>query len=166
MRRLILFRHGKSDWDADFATDHERPLSERGERAATTMGVLLRDLGEAPDRIISSTAVRAESTVELARISGGWSGPLELDEALYGASPDGALAVVAKRGEDAERLMLVGHEPTWSMLAARLTGGSIAVRTGSIIGIDLATNGWPDARQAKGTLAYALHPRLFERWTP
>jgi phosphohistidine phosphatase len=164
MRRLILFRHGKSDWDADFDADHERPLSERGKRAATTMGVLLRDLGEAPDRIVSSTAVRAESTAELARISGGWSGPLELDEALYGASPVGALAVAAERGDDAERLMLVGHEPTWSMLAARLTGGSIVVRTGSIIGIDLSVDGWGDAQQARGTLAYALHPRLFERW--
>lgn len=166
MRRLILFRHGKSDWDADYGADHERPLNERGKRAATTMGLLLRDLGEAPDRIVSSTAVRAESTAELARISGGWSGPLELDDALYGASPEGALAVAAARGGDAERLMLVGHEPTWSMLATHLTGGSIAVRTGSIIGIDLSMGGWAQAPQTRGTLAYALHPRLFQRWAP
>lgn len=164
MLRLILFRHGKSDWDAEYGADHERPLSERGKRAAATMGALLRDLGEAPDRIVSSTAVRAESTAELARISGGWSGPLELDETLYGSSPEGALAVAAARGGDAARLMLVGHEPTWSMLATRLTGGTIAVRTGSIIGIDLSVGGWPQAPRARGTVAYALHPRMFERW--
>lgn len=165
MRRLILFRHGKSDWEADYDGDRERPLSERGKRAAATMGMLLRDIGETPDRIISSTAVRAESTAELARLSGGWSGPLELDDALYGGSPEGALAVAADRGGDAERLMLVGHEPTWSMLTTRLTGGRVDVRTGSIIGIDLPVAEWAKAPGAAGRLAYALHPRMFKGWS-
>lgn len=164
MRRLILFRHGKSDWDAEYGADHERPLSERGERAAATMGLLLRAVGETPDRIISSTAVRAESTAELARVSGGWSGPLELSEDLYGASPAGVLDVAARHGKDAERLMLVGHEPTYSRLATQLTGGRIDVRTGSIVGIDLAIEDWRRAPQATGSLAYALHPKMFKDW--
>lgn len=166
MRRLILFRHGKSDWDAEYAQDHERPLAERGERAAATMGALLREIGEAPDRIVCSTAVRAESTAEIARLSGGWSGPLELSDELYGASPAGALAVAAHHGRDADRLMLVGHEPTWSMLAMKLTGGRIDLRTGSVVGIDLAVDDWGQATKAKGTVAYALHPKLFKDWKP
>ena len=166
MRRLMLFRHGKSDWDADYRHDHERPLAPRGERAATTMGVVLRQIGEAPDRIISSTAVRAESTAEMARLSGGWSGPLELSDDLYGASPSGVLAVAARHGGSAERLMLVGHEPTWSMVTTQLTGGRVAVRTGTVVAIDLDIDDWSRTSQASGTVAYALHPRMFKDWKP
>ncbi len=164
MLRLQLFRHGKSDWDADFNHDRDRPLNSRGERAATTMGVVLREMGEVPDRIVSSTAVRAETTAEMARLAGGWSGPLTLSEELYGSSPASTLEVAARHGGDAERLMLVGHEPTWSMLATHLTGGSIAVRTGTVVGIDLSIDDWAQAPEATGTLAYALHPKLFSGW--
>lgn len=164
MHRLMLFRHGKSDWDAEYARDHDRPLNPRGERAANTMGVVLRRLGETPDRIVSSTAVRAESTAEMARLAGGWSGPLELADALFGASPAGVLAVAAQRGGDAERLMLVGHEPTWSMLTTHLTGGRVDVRTGTVVAIDLDIDDWSQAPKASGTVAYALHPKMFEDW--
>lgn len=166
MRRLMLFRHGKSDWDADYGQDRDRPLNRRGERAANTMGIVLRRLGEAPDRIVSSTAVRAESTAEMARLAGGWSGPLELADALYGASPAQVLSVAARHGGDAERLMLVGHEPTWSMLTTQLTGGRVAVRTGTVVAIDLDIDDWSQAPKATGTVAYALQPRMFEDWKP
>lgn len=130
------------------------------------MGAVLRRLGEAPDRIVSSTAVRAEATAEMARLSGGWSGPLELSDDLYGASPAEVLAVAARHGGDADRLMLVGHEPTWSMLTTQLTGGRVAVRTATVVGIDLDVEDWSQATEASGTLAYALHPRMFKDWTP
>lgn len=130
------------------------------------MGMVLRRLGETPDRILSSTALRAESTAEMARLAGGWSGPLELADALYGASPAGVLAVAARQGGDAERLMLVGHEPTWSMLTTHLTGGRVDVRTGTVVAIDLDIDHWSQAPQASGTVAYALHPKMFEDWQP
>ena len=162
MPRLILFRHGKSDWNASVRGDRDRPLNRRGERAAQTMGVVLRKMGEVPDRVVTSPAVRAESTAALARLSGGWSAPLEIAEALYGAGPDEALDIAARCGAGAERLMLVGHEPTWSQLAARITGGRIAVRTATVLGFDLDTPSWNGAAQARGVLAYALHPRMFD----
>jgi phosphohistidine phosphatase len=157
----MLMRHGKSDWNAAFAVDHERPLAERGRRAATTMGVVLRRAGETPDKVVSSTAVRAETTAELARIGGGWSTPLELDEDLYGAGPAEAIAVAARRGGASERLMLVGHEPTWSMLTTRLTGGRVPVRTATVVAVDIDAPAWESAAGAGGSLAYVIHPRFF-----
>lgn len=32
MKRLILFRHAKSDWDDPVARDFDRPLNSRGKR--------------------------------------------------------------------------------------------------------------------------------------
>jgi len=161
MRRLMLFRHGKSDWDASYDTDHGRPLAKRGRRAASTMGAALRKMAEVPDVLVSSTAERAEATAELARVAGGWSCPLSLAPDLYGAGPEGALHIAARHGGDAERLMLVGHEPAWSSLAMRLTGGRIAVKTGTVLAIDLHIDTWDDAPNAEGVLAFAIHPRMF-----
>ena len=48
MKSVILFRHGKSDWGANYDHDHERPLSKRGIRDAKKMGkfLFLQNLAE------------------------------------------------------------------------------------------------------------------------
>ena len=65
-RSIIIFRHGKSDWDATYSKDHDRPLSSRGIEASKKMGRFLKDIKTIPDIIISSTAVRTKTTAELA----------------------------------------------------------------------------------------------------
>ena len=159
----MLLRHGKSDWDTTNRGDRNRPLSRRGERASATMGLVLRKMDEVPDRIVSSPALRAEATATIVRLSGGWDSPLEIAEDLYGAGPEAALEVAARCGGDAERLMLVGHEPTWSYLEEHLTGGRIAVRTATVLAFDLDASSWADVTRSRGTLAYALHPRMFDQ---
>ncbi len=162
MLRLMLFRHGKSDWNANTRGDRDRPLNARGERAATTMGLVLRRMREIPDLVISSPAVRAETTAVLARISGGWDSRLEIADDLYGAGPESALAVAARCGGDVERVMLVGHEPTWSLLAQQITGGRIMVKTATVLAFDLNIEKWTDAGRVTGSLAFAVHPRMFD----
>ena len=159
----MLLRHGKSDWETTNRGDRNRPLSQRGERASETMGLVLRKMGEVPDRIVSSPALRAEATATIARLSAGWDSPLEIAEGLYGSGPGAALEVAARCGGDAGRLMLVGHEPTWSYLAERITGGRISVRTATVLAFDLDAGSWEEAPQSSGTLAYALHPRMFDK---
>lgn len=159
----MLLRHGKSDWETTNRGDRNRPLSRRGEKASETMGLVLRMMGEVPDRIVSSPALRAEATATIARLSGGWDSPLEIAEDLYGSGPGAALEVAARCGGDAGRLMLVGHEPTWSYLAERITGGRISVRTATVLAFDLDAGSWEGAPRSRGTLAYALHPRMFDK---
>lgn len=158
MHRLMLMRHGKSDWDASYGADHDRPLAPRGERSARAMGELLRAMGEIPDLVVTSSAVRAEATAELARIAGGWDCPLRVDDNLYGAGPDEVLAIAVEHGDGTERLMLIGHEPTWSLLVRQLTGARAPMKTASVAAIDLAGPSWRDHDGA--TLAYLLHPRM------
>ena len=78
MKTLILFRHGKSDWNTDYAADHDRPLAKRGRNAAATMGAMLARIEQVSDRVLTSSAVRARETVELAAEAGGWK-CLDLD---------------------------------------------------------------------------------------
>ncbi len=161
MKRLLVMRHAKSDWDAGGVTDHDRPLNRRGTRSAAAMGRLLTSIGETPDHIISSTALRARTTAELARDSGGWEAAVETTEALYGTSPAGALAVIASAPAQAASLMVVGHEPAWGGLVQRLTGAHVAMRTATVAVIDLLLASWENDGDVQGELLALLQPRHF-----
>lgn len=156
MATLLLMRHAKSDWDADYGRDHDRPLNARGERSAAVMGRLLAAEGLVPDLVISSTATRAISTAHLAKAAGGWPCEVRQNGDFYGGGPDTVLDVVASVG-DLDRLMVVGHQPTWGMLAQRLTGGFVEVRTATVVVIDLP-GGIGEVR-AGGDLRAVHHPR-------
>jgi phosphohistidine phosphatase len=140
MKRLILLRHAKSDWEADFDTDHSRPLNGRGMESARAIGVALARSNQVPDIVISSSALRAQSTAFLAADTGGWQCEIRLTEELYGTSAGSVLSIVKDTPESVDRLMLVGHEPTWSTTAGILIGGGrVRVKTGCAVAIDVAS---------------------------
>jgi len=161
MPHLMLMRHGKSDWDSDAPDDHSRPLAPRGVVAAERMGEVIRELGLVPDLVVSSTATRARSTAELARIAGGWDTRLVLDDTLYGASVAETLAVASRHGGDCNRIMLVGHQPTWSMTVQHLTGARVAMRTATVADIELSITDWSQLPGAPGSIVSLLQARQF-----
>lgn len=158
---LMLMRHAKSDWEAGALDDHSRPLNQRGVKSAERMGLVIRELGLVPDIVVASTATRARSTAELARITGGWDSRLQLEDRLYGASVGEALVVGAEYGGSSQRVMLVGHEPTWSMAVRQLTGATAAMRTATCADIEINAGRWRDLPTANGTLVTLLQPRHF-----
>lgn len=161
MLNLMIMRHGKSDWDAGSQDDHARPLSPRGVASAERMGEVIRDLGLAPELVVSSTAQRARTTAELARLAGGWSSRLILSDELYGASVNDTLDVVSELGNDHSRMMIVGHEPTWSMLVQHLTGARCAMRTASVANVEVSAGDWASVTSSSGTLVTLLQARHF-----
>ncbi|MGA1474142.1 MAG: SixA phosphatase family protein, partial [Prochlorothrix sp.] len=107
-KQLILFRHGKSNWDADYATDLDRPLAKRGIKAAKAMGKLLRQADHVPQIVRSSPAVRARTTAELAHKAGDWDCLLTLAPELYETTPDRMLTYLKTVPDSIDRLLLVG----------------------------------------------------------
>ena len=124
MKTLLILRHAKSSWDDPGLRDHDRPLNRRGKRDAPRMGRLIADRDLIPDRIVSSTAVRARTTAALAAAEFDHDVEIETTRDLYGAHPDGYIEVAEERGGAAERLMVVGHNPGITALVSRLTGVS------------------------------------------
>lgn len=162
--RLIIMRHGKSDWDSGPGPDHDRPLARRGEKAARTMGKLLTLMDEAPGVILTSSAVRARTTAELAKEGGDWTSQIRVHPELYGTSPDRAIAVARTTPGSPERVMIVGHEPTWSSLVQLLTGARVQVKTATVVGIDVPGARWAELPLRGGEIAYVLQPRNFTTW--
>lgn len=161
MRTLLLMRHAKSDWEADYGSDHERPLNQRGVRTARLMGRVLTGQGLVPDLVISSTAVRARTTAELAIEAGSWGSPLRLDRALYEEGPTGVLEAAAASPTGAHSLMLVGHQPTWSMLVRHLTDRLAEMKTATVAVITLEVEDWTGLPRASGALGEVLSPASF-----
>lgn len=146
MRTLLLMRHAKSGWDDSGLRDHDRPLNARGESAAPRMGRLLAELGRVPDRVLSSTAVRARRSAELLVEAAGIAvTKLHLLEDLYLAPPSVILEAVARRGGDADTLLVVGHNPGIEELVASLARHPEACPTATIAAFRLGIDGWEEA---------------------
>jgi len=66
--RLILLRHGESEWNADdiFAGWADVDLTERGRAEASRAGHLIRDTGSSPDVVHTSLLRRAITSAHLA----------------------------------------------------------------------------------------------------
>ncbi|MCZ6728021.1 MAG: histidine phosphatase family protein [Acidobacteria bacterium] len=122
-KTILMLRHGKSDWGASYSSDHERPLAPRGERAARRIGSWLSRIDRAPDLVLTSDAVRARTTVELAAQAGGWECPIELRPEFYSGYQGTIIEALQGLDESVRTVVLAGHQPTWSYATAQLTGG-------------------------------------------
>lgn len=125
------------------------------------MGRVLAAWDEIPHLVITSSATRARATAEEAARAGSWGCPIVVAPELYGTGPGAALAAAEQKAVDEERLMLVGHEPTWSVLAEQVTGGRVEMRTATVAAIDLPTDTWQGLASARGRLRFVINPRMF-----
>jgi phosphohistidine phosphatase len=161
-KKLILYRHGKSDWDADYVNDHERPLAERGRNSAAMMGKLLSASGQTPDLIVTSSALRARQTTAISIEEGGWNADVKVDDTLYYGGPEAILSLIHSFPQNKARVMLVGHEPKWSLITSRLIGGGeVVCPTASMARIDFETDKWCEVRTGTGALRWLLQPSFF-----
>ena len=165
MKQLILFRHAKSSWDDD-VPDVDRELAPRGKRDAPRMGKRLKARHARPALVIASNAARARRTAKLvARALGIDKEQQRTDNALYLASPDAILDVVARQDDAHSCVLLVGHNPGLTELVNRLLPDLALdnLPTSGVVAIDLATARWKDCGTAGAKLAYYDYPKNPDR---
>ena len=164
MKNLLLLRHAKSDWGVYYETDHDRPLSPRGKSAARLIGSYLASVGPLPEVILTSSALRAKTTAEMAKESGSWPSSIVSSRDLYGAEPESILHLLQQQEDSIETLMLVGHNPTWESLAHLLIGGgSLRFPTGALARIKFAATGWLEISFGQGTLSWLVTPKQLKK---
>ena len=164
MKNLFLTRHAKSSWGNPGLADIDRPLNERGKKAAPFMGKLIVDKGEKPDLLISSPANRALST---AKAFGGAMGLVEndiiIDRTIYGAGAQQLLELVQDQDDLYKSIMLFGHNPTFTSFVNLLTGSNIMnVVTCGVVRIDFEFSSWTDIDFGSGRLAYYEYPKKYD----
>jgi phosphohistidine phosphatase len=169
MKTLILFRHGKSGWDSPVSRDFDRPINRRGEKGARAMGHHLRNAGWRFDHVVSSPAVRCTETLDAF-----WEGYGRIlhpvwDRRIYLASAANLLDLVNELPDDAERVLMCGHNPGLEDLIFALVpdvAGDInrdAVEekfpTAAIAELQIDTDHWADVKDGTARFTRLIRPR-------
>jgi phosphohistidine phosphatase len=162
---LYIMRHGlaATRGAVRFSDDAQRPLVPEGKEKMREIARGLKRMGFEVDWIVTSPLVRAVETAGIIAESLASSVPVDVCDAMRpGGSPEDLLAFLAKR-PNFRRVLVVGHEPDLSELAARLIGAgghaNLAFKKGG--GCMISFDEFPP--KSPGQLVWWLTPRLLRK---
>ena len=153
---LYFLRHGTADRRSEWlGEDSLRALTEDGAAGVRRVVRVLAETGLKLDAIVSSPLVRARQTADIAAEELKHSAGVVEDERLAGGLNKQRLAALLADLGRPQRLMLVGHEPDFSLTVGQLTGGSVICKKGGVARVDIT-----DEKALRGVLVWLLPPRL------
>lgn len=168
MTQLTVLRHAKSSWDHAGLDDFDRPLNERGRKAAQSLGRELKRRRIRFDQVIASPAVRVRETIDGLIEGYGKLADVRFDPQIYGASAEALLNIVRHIPETVHAPLLVGHNPGLQQLVlalAREDGDGMRSRisekfpTAALALIELSAVRWDELETQSGTIAELILPR-------
>lgn len=169
-KTLILLRHAKSAWP-DAVEDPDRPLAERGRKAAPLMARWLVENGLKPSVALVSTARRAQETWALVAPDLGKVTRRDVGE-IYEAPAERILAAIHGVEPSVETLLIIGHNPGMEDLASLLMaddGGRAGARlrekfpTAALAVLSLPVEDWTEVAPAGATLVHFVTPKSLTR---
>ncbi|MCU0710913.1 MAG: histidine phosphatase family protein [Pirellula sp.] len=135
MKKLVLMRHAKSDWNQN-EPDKRRPLNPRGRAAAPRMAEWLRESAFWPDVLLCSTATRTVETWQLmCEKDGAGDAQVEFLDELYLAHELVIYQMLCDywtRSNACETLMVLGHNPGMENLVAMIAGVPLEMPTAAV----------------------------------
>ncbi|MGJ8665839.1 MAG: SixA phosphatase family protein [Patiriisocius sp.] len=145
MKTLYLARHAKSSWKHD-VNDHQRPLKGRGRKDGALVAAYVASKMEAPQKLITSDAVRAHSTALYFKNAFGLEDALfETNHDLYDFSGQQVMTVIKGLENDLDCVMLVGHNHALTSIANMIGNKRIEnVTTSGFVAIQFDINSWSD----------------------
>jgi phosphohistidine phosphatase len=179
MKYLTLIRHAKSSWEQTGSADHDRPLNDRGRLAAPAVATFLYRTyfggGQAapllpqPDRLVTSTALRALTTAQIVRET--MQLPPEallLDSKLYLAEPERLLGQVRGLDDRWQHVMLFGHNPGMHEFAERILARAHVPKmpTCTAVLLGLPSEHWGQVDWGEAQLIGYVMPKTLERRFP
>jgi phosphohistidine phosphatase len=127
---LHLLRHAKAAPQGE-GTDRERPLEQRGRRAAQALAAWASEHKLAPALVLCSPAVRTRQTLDIVAPAFARPPQILFEDALYLATAAQLIARLRQISANINCVMLVGHNPGLQELAALLSdvsGGPLMAR--------------------------------------
>lgn len=163
---LYLMRHAKSDWSEQGLPDFDRPINSRGKKNVTQVGQWLADNKLTPERVISSSALRARETTELLiqQLDNVSLEDVHFDKDLYLAPLDILLESIQLYKQNYKSLMLVAHNPGIEQLVNYLVDnadGLITITTANLVLFEFADCHF-NLETDKATLIELIRPKELE----
>jgi phosphohistidine phosphatase len=168
MTILTIMRHAKSDWGQPGLADFDRPLNERGRKAAKAIGKALRQRHVGFDQVFASPALRVRET--LAHLEKGFDAalPVCFEQQLYGADESVLEHVIRAIPASVHAPLLVGHNPGLQQLVLALTRADEAglrdrvaakFATVAVAVIELDAVRWDEVAHGSGKIAELIVPK-------
>jgi len=155
---LHFLRHASSGdpstWDGP---DELRPLDDKGRAQCKRLGKHLASTGADLGPFITSPKLRALQTAE--SVASALGAPVVVDDRLADDLDVHDLEVILRDNGDPERVVFVGHDPSFTELVAVLAGvRHLPMRKGALVRIEIARPLTPEG----GTLRWLAPPDLFK----
>jgi phosphohistidine phosphatase len=129
LKTLYILRHAKAVAE-DREGDAERPLAKRGRKAAAAMGEYLATLQPVPRLVLCSTARRTRETLDQLLPALKPAPEVIYEEGLYLTAARRLLERLQRLPENAESVLLIGHNPSLHQLASTLASDNSAFADG------------------------------------
>jgi phosphohistidine phosphatase len=167
MKTVTLVRHAKAEKPEAFPTDYVRPLAPRGHKDAERMAAFLARQEPAVDLILSSPAARAAQTADHLSAELGATKTVTWSEEIYLASAEALLAILRGVPDEAEHVLLVGHNPGLEELTAGLCSGAtdngvITLPTAAVVQLGIEISRWSQLRWGLGRLRFVATPKMMK----
>jgi phosphohistidine phosphatase len=150
-KQLWLLRHGEAV-PHESKPDFERELTPRGERQSTAAGAAMARLGLEFAACYTSPLVRAVGTAELACEPLNVT-PEKRDVVGKGFNAEAVNELLAEHA-DGERILVVGHNPSFEQVVLDLTGARIDFKKGGVAAVRMTAG--------RGELLALMRPRELE----
>ena len=158
MKKLLLIRHGKSDWLKN-DSDQFRTLNETGIRRTNLVANRLHQLLDfTPEHIYSSIATRAKQTAEITRKIVFPKKTITYDKELYTFSHFVLKKWIKNLDSSTDHAIIFGHNPAFTDIAYELGSEFILnIPTSGIVWIEFDTNHWTQIE--KGETKHIILPK-------
>lgn len=154
-------RHAKSDWEDMNLSDFDRPLNQRGKKAAPMMGKELKDRKILPDIIFSSPAKRAKSTAIAVAKELNYTKEIFYIDDFYFGNNNIIIQTIKNLNASVNSVMLVGHNPTWQNLITQFSKEVIheQMTTGNVACLEADIEKWSDFKIGTCNYLWILRPK-------
>lgn len=133
MSELYLLRHAKAVPLEEGGPDRERPLEQRGRRAAQAMAQWIAEQRLAPTLVLCSPALRTRQTLDIVALAFPHPPEILVEDRLYLAEARQLLARLHRLSADTASVLLVGHNPGFydlSIILSEVETGPLIARLG------------------------------------
>jgi phosphohistidine phosphatase len=169
---LHLLRHAKAVPLLEGGSDRDRPLEQRGRRAAQALAEWIGERRISPELVLCSPALRTRQTLDIVAPAFARPPNILIEEGIYLASARQLLTRLRQLPESGNSVMVVGHNPGFHELALYLSDvatGSLVARlagfpTAALATYDVAVP-WPGLERRRARLSRVVTPKELARGT-
>jgi phosphohistidine phosphatase len=164
---IYLCRHAKSDWEAEFRIDHERPISQRGKKNAKQLREFLEEKKIQFDISYISDSKRTLETYAILKKNIELFKEVIITSQVYESNFATFFNLIENTEDSKQSILFLGHNPELEEFANHLILKQNSIpdisffhkfATSSILSLAIECNSWKDIKSNRAKIVFF--------WTP